>query len=300
MVERLVANEKVEGSTPFARSKKMIIWIASYPKSGNTYIRSFLSAYYFSQKGKFEFDQLLNIFQFPGTKFSKKDCFSFEDAAKNWIYNQNQFFNKEKFVFLKTHNTLKRYKNIEFTTNKETAGAIYIVRDPRNIISSMCHHYSLNLNQAYETLVNNDASLSEKSVNGDCSNFTFLSSWADHYKSWKETKKFKVLIIKYEELRNNKEKIFREIIQFVNNLKLEKDIINEKKFLNAIKSTNFVNLKNKELNEKFDESVYSNDGKKINFFNLGFKNKWQNLLPRDMIDKINNSFKKELLDLNYN
>ena len=64
----------------------MIIWIASYPKSGNTYIRSFLSAYYFSQKGKFEFDQLLNIFQFPGTKFSKKDYFSFEDAAKNWIY----------------------------------------------------------------------------------------------------------------------------------------------------------------------------------------------------------------------
>ena len=278
----------------------MIIWIASYPKSGNTYIRSFLSAYYFSQKGKFEFDQLLNIFQFPGTKFSKKDCFSFEDAAKNWIYNQNQFFNKEKFVFLKTHNTLKRYKNIEFTTNKETAGAIYIVRDPRNIISSMCHHYSLNLNQAYETLVNNDASLSEKSVNGDCSNFTFLSSWADHYKSWKETKKFKVLIIKYEELRNNKEKIFREIIQFVNNLKLEKNIINEEKFLNAIKSTNFVNLKNKEFNEKFDESVYSNDGKKINFFNLGFKNKWQNLLPIDMINKINNSFKKELLDLNYN
>jgi len=278
----------------------MIIWIASYPKSGNTYIRSFLSAYYFSQKGKFEFDQLLNVFQFPGTKFSKKDCFSFEDAAKNWIYNQNQFFNKEKFVFLKTHNTLKRYKNIEFTTNEETAGAIYIVRDPRNVISSMCHHYSLNLNQAYETLINTDASLSEKSVNGDCSNFTFLSSWADHYKSWKKTKKFKVLFIKYEELKYNKEKIFREIIQFVNNLKLEKNIINEEKFLNAIKSTNFVNLKNKEFNEKFDESVYSNDGKKINFFNLGFKNKWQNLLPRDMIDKINNSFKKELLDLNYN
>jgi len=280
--------------------KKMIIWIASYPKSGNTYIRSFLSAYYFSQKGKFEFDQLLNIFQFPGTKFSKKDYFSFEDAAKNWIYNQNQFFNKEKFFFLKTHNTLKRYKNIEFTTNKETAGAIYIVRDPRNVISSMCHHYSFNLNQAYETLIDNNASLSEKSVNGDCSNFTFLSSWADHYRSWKETKKFKVLFIKYEELKDNKEKIFREIIQFVNNLKLEKNIINEEKFLNAIKSTNFVNLKNKEFNEKFDESVYSNDGKKINFFNLGFKNKWQNLLPRDMINKINNSFKKELLDLNYN
>ena len=36
----------------------MIIWIASYPKSGNTYIRSFLSAYYFSSDGKFNFDLL--------------------------------------------------------------------------------------------------------------------------------------------------------------------------------------------------------------------------------------------------
>jgi len=51
-----------------------------------------LSAYYFSKKGKFEFDQLLNIFQFPGIKFSKKDYFSFDDAAKNWINNQKHFF----------------------------------------------------------------------------------------------------------------------------------------------------------------------------------------------------------------
>ena len=52
MVERLVANEKVVGSSPIARSMKrksiMIIWIASYPKSGNTYIRSFLASYFFS------------------------------------------------------------------------------------------------------------------------------------------------------------------------------------------------------------------------------------------------------------
>ena len=59
MVERLVANEKVVGSSPIARSNfieyiLMIIWIASYPKSGNTYIRSFIASYYFSKKGKFD------------------------------------------------------------------------------------------------------------------------------------------------------------------------------------------------------------------------------------------------------
>ena len=147
--------------------------------------------------------------------------------------------------------------------------------------------------------MDNQASLSEKSVNGDCSNFTFLSSWADHYKSWKETKKFKIFFIKYEELQENKEKIFRDIINFVNDLKHDKVVIDEKKVLNSLKSTNFANLKNKELNEKFDESVHSSEGKKINFFHLGFKNKWQNLLSKDMIEKINNSLKKELSELNY-
>ena len=47
----------------------MIIWIASYPKSGNTYIRSLLSAYYFSKDGKFEFSLLKNIKQFPDESF---------------------------------------------------------------------------------------------------------------------------------------------------------------------------------------------------------------------------------------
>ena len=102
MVERLVANEKVVGSSPIARSKifyEMIIWISSYPKSGNTYIRSFLASYYYSNDGKFNFDQLLKIHQFPNMKFSKFQPMSREEASKNWIFNQNSFFNNEKLNF---------------------------------------------------------------------------------------------------------------------------------------------------------------------------------------------------------
>ena len=277
----------------------MIIWIASYPKSGNTYIRSFLSAYYFSKKGKFNFDLLLNILQFPSLRFSKNNQSSFEDAAQNWIFNQNYFFSKNKFVFLKTHNTLKMFNEKNFTNSKQTAGAIYIVRDPRNIITSMCHHYSLSQEESYEKIMDKQSSLSEKSVDGDCSNFTFLSSWSEHYRSWKNSKDYKVLFIKYEDLQNNKEEIFKKIINFVNDLQDNKDPLNEKKFLNSINSTNFVSLKNKEHNEGFDEAVFSKDGKKLNFFNLGFKNKWQNFLSEDMVNKINNQLEKELLELDY-
>ena len=60
----------------------MIIWIASYPKSGNTWIRSLLSSYLFSEDGKFNFELLNNIVQFSGKKFSSdKDNISAQRIA---------------------------------------------------------------------------------------------------------------------------------------------------------------------------------------------------------------------------
>ena len=72
------------------------------------------------------------------------------------------------------------------------------------------------------------------------------------------------------------------------------------KFFNAIKSTNFASLKNKENTLGFEESVYSDKGKKINFFNLGFQNKWQNKLPDDIVKKVNKNLNKEIIELGYN
>ena len=43
----------------------MIIWLASYPKSGNTLVRSMLSAYFFSEDGLYNFELIKNIKQFP-------------------------------------------------------------------------------------------------------------------------------------------------------------------------------------------------------------------------------------------
>ena len=237
--------------------------------------------------------------QFPSLRFSKKDNFNFEEAAKSWLVNQNHFFNKKKNFFLKTHNSLEPYKGQKFTTSNETAGAIYIVRDPRNVILSMSHHYSFTFDFAYNNIINEEASLSQKANNGDCSNFTYLGSWSKHYKSWRDTKDFKVLFIKYEDLKDNKTEVFERIIKFIYELKFNDSKFDEKKFMNSINTTNFVNLKNKELNEGFGENYISKDGKKINFFNKGFKNNWQNDLPKDIINKINKNFEKELIELDY-
>ncbi len=285
---------------PFNEYLIMIIWIASYPKSGNTYVRSFLASYYFSKNGKFNFEHLLKIHQFPNMKFSKTKTVSQEEASKNWIFNQNFFFNKKNLNLVKTHNCLSPFKGNEFTTKNETLGAIYIVRDPRNIITSLTHHYSLNYNEAFKHMINSESSLLEKSHELDHSNFTYLGSWSNHYKSWKNFSNFKVLFIRYEDLQTAKENTFEKIILFINQLTNRDLKIDESKFLNSIKSTNFSNLKNKEFNEGFEESVYSNKtGKKINFFNLGFNNRWQKLLPTDIKDLLNKHYINELKELDY-
>ena len=149
-------------------------------------------------------------------------------------------------------------------------------------------------------MIDENSSLLETSVELDHSNFTYLSSWSNHYQSWKNNKKFKTLFIKYEDIEKNKENVFETIVNFINNLKGKETDLNKKKFLNSIKSTNFSNLKNKELNEGFEEKVSSKKtGKIINFFNLGFNNRWQKLLPSDIKEKMNKKFKKELKELNY-
>tara|TARA_B100000674_G_C37721528_1_gene860039 strand:- start:49 stop:894 length:846 start_codon:yes stop_codon:yes gene_type:complete len=278
----------------------MIIWVASYPKSGNTYLRSFLASYYFSQEGKFDFDQLLKIHQFPNMKFSKFKSNTKEEASRNWLFNQNAFFEKKNLNLVKTHNCLYPYKGNEFTTKQQTLGAIYIVRDPRNIITSLTHHYTLEYYEAFNHMIDENSSLLERSHESDHSNFTYLNSWSNHYKSWKNNLIFETLFIKYEDFEKNKEETFKKVVLFVNKLTNRDPKLDEKKFLNSIKSTNFSNLKNKELNEGFEESVFSNKtGKKINFFNLGFNNRWQKLLPNDIKDKINLYFTNELKELNY-
>ena len=223
----------------------MIIWIASYPKSGNTYLRSFLASYYYSKDGNFSFNHLLKIHQFPNIKLSKFTPESKEEASKNWMFNQNSFFDRDTLNLIKTHNCLYPYKKNNFTSKNETIGAIYIVRDPRNLITSLKHHYSIDYEKAMELMLDKNSSLLEESHDKDFSNFTYLNSWSDHYNSWKNSSDFKTLFIKYEDLEKNKKEIFIKMINFINEITKNNEKINEKKLFNSIRTTNFSTLKNK-------------------------------------------------------
>ena len=163
----------------------------------------------------------------------------------------------------------------------------------------MCNHYSMNFNEMYNKMIDVNASLSTKNSDGDLSNFSFLGSWSNHYKSWKNNFEFKTLFIKYEDLEENAYDEFWKILTFIEELTGKNEPINKRKFENSINSTNFSSLKQKEKLHGFKESLTYKKDNKTNFFNLGFKNKWQQNLPEEISSKIKDKFFDELKELQY-
>ena len=276
----------------------MIVWISSYPKSGNTYIRSFLSAYYFSEDGEFNFELLQNIKQFTNTEFFENSFNDIDQASKNWLKAQKKIKDKKKARFLKTHSCLGQYKGQPFTNVEMSLGAIYVVRDPRNVITSLTNHFSIGLDDAYKFIIDKDRNIKDANSD-DYRTWVLLSSWSQHYKSWAKSQNFRKLIIKYEDFENEKYETFRDIIVFTNTLLNKTERVDRKKLKKAIESTNFNVLKNKEKNEGFDEAAYDTNKKKIKFFNLGFNNRWKRLLREDIRKKIEDEFKEEMKELGY-
>ena len=282
----------------------MIIWLASYPKSGNTYLRAFLSAYYYSKNGNFDFKLINKIKQFPNEEFFEKELNSINEVSYEWVKAQKKINQDKKIKFFKTHNCLGNYKDRPFTTQETTLGAIYIVRDPRNVFTSMKNHFSMNDKEVTEMILDKNRGLIADK--GKFSTYTLISSWANHYNSWVKSKKFRILIIKYEDLISNTYETFRDIIVYINTLINFSDGVDKEKLLNSIKSTEFSVLKNKEIKDGLNQSINPfKNWRKIHkenknlFFNLGPKNNWEELVTKDLSNKIENEFRREMKELKY-
>ena len=285
----------------------MIIWLASYPKSGNTLLRSMLSAYFFTKDGKFNFDIIKNINQFPDLNLFENygvDTSNQMEIVKNYINVQKKINEKDKnsVRFIKTHSGLSDINGHQFTNLNNSLGAIYIVRDPRSVVKSYANHNQMSLERVSDRMLEYGATLGGiKNSNNDADRiFTYVNSWSSNYESWKAFKKFdRYLLIKYEDMIENKKSVFVSILEFIHKLSKAKFIIDENKLKNLLKTTSFEYMKNLEKKKGFEESVKTKNDENITFFKYGLKVNNPELLPNKIKQKLEISLKKEMEELGY-
>ena len=278
----------------------MIIWIASYPKSGNTWIRSFLAAYYFCKDGVFDIQNLSKIEDYPNKQFFK-DIVKDGEIHKHWEESQINICKNKKIKFLKTHNSLIKAFGNDFTQPKYSLGVIYIIRDPRNVITSVKNHNDFkSYDEAFKFMKNENAVLSDYKHLKNYAKTTIINSWRINYQSWLQNNFYRRMTIKYEDMVANPEQTFRDLIVFVNTICRFNDNFDLNKFNNAMKSTNFKKLQNLEEQGKFSENVYSiKDKKKRKFFYQGPKNDWKINLNKELVEQMNHYYKEDLKKFNY-
>ncbi len=291
---------------------KHIFWIASYPKSGNTLIRAILSSLFFTIDGTFNLKLLENIRQFETTyniykvkDFIGKDLYKLNDISIFYKYllkiqqKENLDF-KEDFKFFKTHSGNFKINDNAFTMEENIRGAIYVIRDPRDICVSWTNHTGGSYDQSVDFMTNQLQSLLW--VKGKNNLFeehnmpiSFLSSWDKHVISWTSNNwKFPLLIIKFEDLVYRKKETVKVIVNFF----IDKfgfrfhDL--DQKIANILKTTGFNYLKEEEIKDGFAEAQ---EGRR--FFKEGTKNQWKNKLNKDQILKIEEKFKMVMNKFGY-
>jgi hypothetical protein len=278
-----------------------IFWIASYPKSGNTWMRSIISSLFYTYDGNFNFPLLKKISLFETMEKFKyireidnndyKNLNNLDILSNYWIKTQQNFnIKKDEFIFLKTHHSCIKFKENYFTNKHISKGIIYIVRDPRDVVISYSKHAGISIEKQIELIKKQSSYLYQSSNNNV---HGVLLPWDQHIESWRRLEVPKIFI-KYEDMLTNTAGIIYKLINFFS-INFNANFTNlDTKIPNIVNTTNFKNLSNIEKKYGFDES-----SEHSKFFRSGEQKQWKNILTVDQAKSIESAFKKEMQNFKY-
>ena len=249
-----------------------IIWLASYPKSGNTWLRAFLhnllapsdESYDINALDRFSlvdnnhhlFDPLIDK---PLEDHSLEEIARLRPQVHEKIARQ-----AEGVAYVKTHNMLVDSAGTPMITPAFTAGAIYVVRNPLDVVVSYSHHLDRSIDETID-IFNRDGQL----IEGDNINvYSVQGSWRQNVRSWTLRPHPSLHVIRYEDLHLNAEKTFGDIARF---LRIEAKTSALKK---AIAGASFEKLKAQEKHAGFVEKAKTSK----TFFRSGTSGQWKEVL----------------------
>jgi Sulfotransferase domain len=273
-----------------------LVWLASYPKSGNTWTRAFLSNLAIVLSGENEGLDINSInrftigenFQqfyeerlgFKPTEEHRKEIAALRHQVQEWIADQF-----EGLVFVKTHNGLVLDHGRCIINFAVTSGAIYIVRNPLDVAISLAHHMGKTIDGAIETMARPDTEtpINEKRVH------EIWGSWTQHVESWTRKPHPAIYVMRYEDMLAEPTKIFGGLAGH-----LHLDPTSAQLAL-AIERSSFSKLRSQEEKEGFKEK----SAKAERFFREGRAGQWKETLNPTQIERIVNDHGKQMTRFGY-
>ncbi len=263
---------------------KGLLWLASYPKSGNTWTRNFLHNLIHVREGGEAGPQDINkmmtlstweMFAKPYEEILGKpavECSRDEIAATRAEVQRQVAENANGVAFVKTHQALVMDRGHPTINFDVTSGAIYIVRNPLDVAISYAHHMSATVDEAIEQMAVDglETAVSEKVV------YEVYGSWSQHVESWTRKPHRTIYVMRYEDMLADPEKMFGGLARHL----LIKATPGELR--SAIELSSFDKLKKQEEEGGFREKP--KDAKQ--FFRSGTADQWRDELSEAQIRTI--------------
>ena len=260
-----------------------IVWLASYPKSGNTWMRAFLHNFFFNAKRPVNLNKLQGqVSQSDGMlmwfqMLDKRPCeeWTTEDVARmrpkvNELIARGQ----TGTVFCKTHNAMVTAYGFPTINLQVTSGAIYIVRNPLDLASSLADYSGITVEKAVDWLETDDLETESDAAFNHIK--LRLGSWSQHVESWTGRPNPGLHVVRYEDMLANPEKAFGEVSRF---LRLKSS---RQRLLRAVRNSSFDTMRRQEERHGFVERSAHQE----RFFRRGTAGGWKEELTDEQVRRI--------------
>ncbi|WP_113912472.1 sulfotransferase domain-containing protein [Roseovarius dicentrarchi] len=277
-----------------AAPKASIVWLASYPKSGNTWARIFLANYLansaepvpINNVHRFAMgDSILKTYRMVAGNASVDlndvpTTLRLRDAVLRGIIGNGADVN-----LVKTHNIRGAAMGTELIPAQYTRSSVYILRNPLDMVLSYARHYGISPADAVEAIGRSD--------NANATDGTavaqFLGTWSEHVESWTRDAPYPGLVLRYEDMLERPEESFGALVQHLG-LPLDPERLKR-----SIHHASFDEVKGQEAKGGFTE----NPGKSATFFTSGKAGAWKEALTDNLITKVKTDHRKTMKRFGY-
>jgi len=270
-----------------------LVWLASYPKSGNTWTRHFLHSLIRSPGKPHDINRMNTLttgdssadWYRPYLDRPLTECSDEQIAAVRSEAQRKIAGSADGLVFVKTHNALVRHLGAPMIEPSVTAGAIYIVRNPLDVAISYAHFMGGTIDGAIAQM-NTTRAMIPTSAKGA---YQVYGSWSEHVLSWTRQKMRQLHVMRYEDMLERPEDTFGKLATFLR-LAPTRGELRE-----AIEASSFDKLREQE-----DEAGFREKPEKAErFFREGRADQWREVLSAAQIEAITSINREQMERFGY-